>query len=537
MLKIVNMIPRAVSGETNQDSEPNIAVDPENPRHIVATAFTPDPLNGPRAPVFVSNDGGSTWQLRTIVPGGSSTHDISVSFASRGGTLYAGVLEQVNSHLNVLRTADPFSSIPMTVLVDRDDEDQPWVSAATVLGGNEAGQDRVYVGHNNTGARPRSASVELSLNSRTGVAPAGFATHQVERRNPNVQDGPPTRTALHSDGTVYAAFQHYNALNVVSPNVWDGNFNVIVVRDDDWGRGNNPFSALAGNDGVAGIGIATNQFFRFTRTTGPLGQERIGADLAIAVDPRDSATVFVAWANRVGGSAGTDWTIHVRRSTDRGRTWSGDLRTVTNAKNPALAVNSQGLLGFLFQQLVGTGAEARWVTHLESTDNAWTTPARNMVLHTALASAPARVGLPYLGDYIRLLALGEDFYGVFSGSNLPDRANFPWGITYQRNANWATHTLLGVDNATSVAVSIDPFFFVHSKTIRIGVLANDGTAFVKEGPLDAGWVREFDGATALALSGDRIGVLANDGTAFVKEGPLDAGWVREFDGATALALK
>jgi hypothetical protein len=461
MLRIVNMIPRALSGETNQDSEPNIAVDPENPRHIVATAFTPDPASGPRAPVFVSNDGGSTWQLRTIVPGGSSTHDISVSFASRGGTLYAGILEEVNSHLNVLRSADPFSSAPMTVLIDRDDEDQPWVSAATVIGGNEAGQDRVYVGHNNTGARPRSASVELSLNARIAAAPAGFATHQVERRDPVGQDGPPTRTAVHSDGTVYAAFQHYNALTSVGTNVWDGNFNVIVVRDDDWSRGNNPFSALTDNGGVAGIAVATNQFFRFTTTTGPLGQERIGADLAIAVDPRDSDVVFVAWANRVGGSTGTDWTIHARRSTDRGRTWSGDRRTITNAKNPALAVNSRGLLGFLYQQLVGTGTTARWVTQLELTDDAWATPARTMVLHTALASAPARRGLPYLGDYARLLALDDSFYGVFSGSNLPDSDNFPSGVVFQRNADWTTHTLLGVDNATAVAVSIDPFFIIH----------------------------------------------------------------------------
>jgi hypothetical protein len=463
MLRVVNMIPRALSGESNQDSEPNVAVDPADPNRIVATAFTPDPGNGPQAPVFVSNDGGSTWQLRTIVPGGSSTHDISVSFASRGGTLYAGILKQVDSHLNVLRTADPFSSTAMSVLVDRGNEDQPWVSAATVLGGNEAGQDRVYVGHNNTGVAPQTASVELSLDARTAAAPAGFATHQVERQNPSSQDGPPIRTAVHSDGTVYAAFQHWTSLQVVVPNaVWQGNLDVVVVRDDGWGRGNNPFSALVGSGGVAGVAVATNQFFRFTTTTGPLGQERIGADLAIAVDPTNSATVFVAWANRVGGSQGTDWTIHVRRSADRGRTWSGDLRTVTNAKNPALAVNSEGLLGFLFQQLVVTGAQARWVTQLELTDNAWATPPESLVLLTAPSNVPTATFLPYLGDYVRLLAVGEDFYGVFCGNNTPDPANFPSGVTYQRNADWSTHVLLNLDNATPVVPSIDPFFFRYA---------------------------------------------------------------------------
>jgi hypothetical protein len=48
---------------------------------------------------------------------------------------------------------------------------------------------------------------------------------------------------------------------------------------------------------------------------------------------------------------------------------------------------------------------------------------------------------------------------VFSGNNTPDPANFPSGVTYQRNANWTTHTLLSTDNVTPVPASIDPFFF------------------------------------------------------------------------------
>ncbi len=94
----------------------------------------------------------------------------------------------------------------------------------------------------------------------------------------------------------------------------------------------------------------------------------------------------------------------------------------------------------------------------ETTADAWATAAQRFVLHSALSSSPPRDFFPYLGDYIRLLAVGDDFYGVFSGSNLPDRANFPNGVAYQRNANWTTHTLVGADGVTPVAVSIDPFF-------------------------------------------------------------------------------
>ena len=94
-----------------------------------------------------------------------------------------------------------------------------------------------------------------------------------------------------------------------------------------------------------------------------MGQERLGGDLCVAVDPTHSENVWIAWCDRVGGAAGTDWTLHVRQSTNRGQTWSADVRTVTNAKNPSMAVNSAGVVGLLFQQFSGT----RWITQLETT--------------------------------------------------------------------------------------------------------------------------------------------------------------------------
>jgi hypothetical protein len=83
MIKIVNVIPQSLSGETNQDSEPNIAVNPANPRQVAITAFTPDPMAGPNAPIFVSTDGGDTWTLNSIVPSAGSigTGDITPRFA------------------------------------------------------------------------------------------------------------------------------------------------------------------------------------------------------------------------------------------------------------------------------------------------------------------------------------------------------------------------------------------------------------------------------------------------------------------------
>jgi hypothetical protein len=80
-------------------------------------------------------------------------------------------------------------------------------------------------------------------------------------------------------------------------------------------------------------------------------------------------------------------------------------------------------------------------------------------LATVPAGTPASAFLPYLGDYVHVMAIGRTFYGIFSANNTPNNSNFPSGVTYQRNANFTTQTLLNLDNITSVPVSIDPFFF------------------------------------------------------------------------------
>jgi hypothetical protein len=448
-VRIVNMTPRSLSGETNQDSEPNLAVNPANPAEMVATAFTPA-TGGGNAPIYVSTDGGETWSLRNVVPGNGSagTGDITIGFAYTGGVLYAGTLNGTTGRLNILRTSLASTAV-MTLLVDRESEDQPWVVAGTVVAGDDAGKDRVFVGNNDFNQRAgATATIDVSADAATRVAPAGFAPVAIEHRRTVGQDGPPVRIALHPDGTVYAAHQRW-----VSRSGSDVRMDIVVSRDDAWGAMS--FSALRDAvDHKVGQRVATNRFIRFNAQ---MGQERLGADLALAVEPRDAGHVWLAWCDRVGGAGGTDWTAHVRRSTDGGQTWSDDVRTITNCKNPALAVNESGQVGLLYQLFTG----ARWETHFELTRDGWATVAPDVVLHSAPANQPARVFLPYLGDYVRLLVVGRDFYGVFCGNNTPDRANFPAGVTYQRNANWDTGQLLALDGVRTVRASIDPFFFKY----------------------------------------------------------------------------
>ena len=423
------MIPRSLSGEANQDSEPTIAVNPANPLQIAGSAFTPDPAGGDVAPIYVSNDGGMTWSLNAIVPSsgahGSMTADITVAFSTAGNRLYAGIIRLPfpgnRTRLNILRAVDFQSAATMEVLVDRTGQgvDQPYVRAVTMADGTDKGKDRLYVGDNDFSSPGHTATLDQSLDA--GKTTPAFSSVRIEKRATSGQDGPPVRPAIHADGTVYALFHSWRTFNGTTG---AGVADVVLVRDDEGGTGSTPFTALVDPvDGKVGMRVA------------------------------QGGNVYVAY----NADEGTDYVLHLMRSRDRGLTWSEDIRRIRNALNPALAVNSAGMVGMLYQQLTGTGAAARWVTKFESSSNgsSWTA----ITLATVAANDPSKEFDPYLGDYDHLSAVGKNFYGVFATSNLPRKANFPQGVQYQRNANFTTNTLLDVDNATPVHVSIDPFFF------------------------------------------------------------------------------
>ena len=80
-------------------------------------------------------------------------------------------------------------------------------------------------------------------------------------------------------------------------------------------------------------------------------------------------------------------------------------------------------------------------------------------LATVPSDTPVRAFFPYIGDYVHIMAVDRNFFGVFSANNAPTGANFPSGVRYQRNADFARQVLLDLDNKTLVHNSIDPFFF------------------------------------------------------------------------------
>ena len=423
--------PRGNSGHFCREHDPKLAERRNQPRQRAkprgesrepardcGVRVHPDPRNSGSGPIFVSTDGGATWVLNVVLPGGNRTVDITLRFGGSSGVLYAGILRFDTTDMNILRKAGG-SGMPglMDILVSRALEDQPWVEAQTVPSGPAVGLDRVYVGHNDFNAAPATATVEASLNAATAPAPAGFTPDRLEVGRLG-QDGPSIRPAIHPDGIVYAAYFGWRGTS-------GGNRtgDVVVVRDDNWASGATPFTAITDpSDSLTGVLVAPGVSFPFNSL---LGTQRVGSQLAIAVDPRDSNTVYVAWGD---GSSGATYTLPAAL-VGWGRNVVGRPADSCRSHQP-LAINQLGTVAFMYQRLVNPGAGDRWRTHLERSVDGFATLPSDAILADVPDNNGSYTGTNPIGDYACLLAVGNDFYGVFSGNNtrpcqLPKWRNLP----------------------------------------------------------------------------------------------------------------
>ena len=475
MLKIVNMIPNNWSDEQNQDCEPNLSVNRANPDQIIGTAFTFDnpagtsavspAMTGNWAPIFSSLDGGDTWVLQFVLPSAAAdqlpTWDVTCRYGGSSGEVYSGLISPGSFTILINRAANAATQQTTMTSVTGD---QPFLEATTMVAGGVS-HDRLYVGYNANGNR---STINVFLDAAVSAATTATA---LDVRFPF--DMPPTRTAIHAAGTIYAAFYSYNGAAPTPADLRD----VVVVKDLDWGASASPFQALTDTgDGQPGVRVVTgisNPWFNSNFEDPAFGHDRYGPELAIAVDPSNADRVFITYMT---GTTAADAIVHLRSSDDGGQNWSNDLRVIPTAKNPSLAVNARGMVGFVYQQVVG----ANWMTMLEVSDNGFASGFATHVLAITPTNTPTPAGVmaTYLGDYIKLLAVAENFYGIFCAGNEPVKANFPSGITYQRNVDWATQRLLGNDGVTPVPSSIDPFFFKLSFGIpRVTTVIADRGAF------------------------------------------------------------
>src|SRR6266513_4909414 len=219
-VRVVDMIPASLSGETWQDAEPFLTTFASNPNILAASAFTPNP-GGPAsttAPIYVSDDGGNTWSLRNTLPSNVQTADITHA-GGQSPALYATILSTPSIALKDLETNDVLSATTMTQDATRPNVDQPFVRAVRA-----ASTDRLYVGINDFAApNGRTATVDVSLNGGTT-----FTSRRIESRNTLGQNGPSIRPAVAQNNTVYVAYFGWrsNAGDTIRSDV-------VVAREDN----------------------------------------------------------------------------------------------------------------------------------------------------------------------------------------------------------------------------------------------------------------------------------------------------------------
>src|SRR6476620_3679762 len=68
-ISVINIVPNTRSFDSLHDSEPNLAVNPADPRKMAVSAFTSlDRYDFTLAPIYISLDGGNEWFLKRAIP-------------------------------------------------------------------------------------------------------------------------------------------------------------------------------------------------------------------------------------------------------------------------------------------------------------------------------------------------------------------------------------------------------------------------------------------------------------------------------------
>jgi hypothetical protein len=465
VLNEVDIIPFGDSSEVKENSEPSLAVDPLDPRQIIAGAFAYNfsSISDIQQPYFKSTDGGSTWNNYGTIP----HTDKSLAWLQDGSAALTAALwpfttpggpgASVSTYSG--STFDSNFSAKSQFKNGSGELDQPWIRTGP--------SDHVYLSLNDTSrAGPglggtgdgKSASVLVSTDGGSNYS---FVT--IDKVGTTYQDGPSTRTAVNGD-TVYALFVRWNSQ---LPDTPDGDkrytSSLVIDRSDDGGA--DSFGAIGGGNGVQ-VAAFTDVYDNSTDTSLSMGANRDGSEIAIAVDPNNKNRVVVAYGDS-DPHFNKRYQLNVVESTDGGVTWSSTpLFTTTSlvrSAEPGLAILANGTVGLLYNSYDPT--TDTFTQHLLTTSDDFGN-TNDLILGTEKNGIPTPEAPPYLGDFFDLTGIGNTFYGIFSASNADDGTNaLLANTTFNRSfvGTPGTSSFQLTDaSGNAVPFSIDPFFFAYS---------------------------------------------------------------------------
>ena len=393
-----------ISPPNSRGNEPGIAVNPRNPKQVVAVYQS--------ATVAYSTDGGETFALAELppVPGWRGGGDVSTTFDNKGhvylstlhfdrlGTASYWAHNAGRNGIFVRRSLDggkTWEKDAATVKVFQGNEpeiqweDMPRIFADTAPKSPHAGN--LYCGWIEW---QLDKSIILFARStdqgKTFSAPIRISTHAGLPRDDN--GGLVGFVGVvGADGTIYAILN-------------DGN-TITFTTSHDGGKTFAPSKAVidvappyfGGAGGIPGVSRA-------------MGFPQIGVD---AREGKAGGTLYVAWSDFRNG----DVDVFISTSTDHGKTWSQALRvnsdTVHDGKDQFfqwMAVDPITGVAYVqfYDRRYDPANRKTWFTLARSTDGGKT------FTNYAWTDTPFESQQAFLGDYTWLTAYDNKVYGVWT---------------------------------------------------------------------------------------------------------------------------
>jgi hypothetical protein len=419
---VSNTDPNLAITDTFNDGETSIAVDPENPNQIVISAFSG--FWGATAPIWHTVDGGNTWTKEFAVPippGVPSAIgcpcDQTFDYG-HNGRLSSTFLSVSPTDVYTATTFHP-AVVPSwmwfliggvtqrTNLTGVANADQPWLLTNR---DPSAHRDNIYVGYDNFSGAP---DMRVSVANLTDAAPPDFMTDRLTGFSTGFVN-PGHRLAINQkNGYIYSLFQRRIAAGAGGSQ----NIDYMLNRSTD---GGNTWSL---NGSATGIVVANGDSTQPTPKFGTVNA-LLGGVLHAATDPNHGDVVYYVFGNRDPVTGNNR--LSLRRLENDG---SGNLSVVltsfvtgqVQAALPSVALAENGTVGVFYYTFDGFAhGFPLFSAHLAQSQDGGAAFS-DEVLETFLSSAAdnGNARQRVLGDYVQMKAVGNTFYGAFTGNGAP----------------------------------------------------------------------------------------------------------------------
>jgi len=408
------------------DGETSIAVNPLHQNEIVITAFSG--AWGAAAPLWLSRNGGGTWTKEFTInppPGVAGVPgcpcDQTVDFGSFFNRL-AGTFLTFATNVYSAFTANPATFPSFHYLLDLNGvaistnssginfADQPWLLVGPQPG--VIGGENVYVAYDDFSGAP-----DMHVAVAAATDPPSFTIDNISGFSTGFVN-PGHRLAIDPvSGAVYSLFQQR-----IAPGLGlSQNINYMLNRSTDggvtWGLPGFPFGMVVAN-------ADSDQPFtpKFCTVNALLG----GVDHA-AVDPQTGDVVYV-YGNRDPTTGNNR--LAVRRLTDDGM---GGLSVgpeifitgQVQAAIPSVGITDNGTIGVFYytcDQVPPVSPFPVFTGHFAISTDGGATFHTGIDLETFLSPEVDNIRDPrqrVLGDYMQVKAVGNTFFGSFTGNGAP----------------------------------------------------------------------------------------------------------------------